>query len=313
MQHPRKHHYLPQFYLRGFSTDQRSLFQIEKATGRHYQSQIKDTAAIRDFHEIDADGIDDPYRLEKSLAERESELADTLRVFLADGTSNKPALAGVIRLLSMLRMRVPAVKQHIERSLSSMIRVSAKILEQSGRLPQPPPGLEDDLRIDNLNISVTNWKCMEFMFGMAEDEDILNIFTRMRATLYRCSSGQLFVTSDQPVALFHPTPGSTNSYGVGPAIKEVEITLPLTSSSLLKLDHEPGQHLETLATPDEVKEFNRRTIIMAQSYIFTREQPQDVAAQIGLLSNIFAGFRFEDLHTNGSLYQVQRCIPASPA
>lgn len=313
MPQPRKHHYLPQFYLRGFSPDQRSIFQIEKAAGHHYGCQIKDAAAIRDFHEIDADGIEDPYAIEKSLAKFEGELADQLRTFITEGISNAPALAEVIGLLSMLRMRVPALKQHIEQSLASTIRATAKALERAGELPKPPPGLEDALRIDNLKISVMNWKCMELMFGMSASSDILNILGRMRATLYRCSSEQFFVTSDQPVALFHPTLRPTDPYGVDPALREVEITLPLTAYALLKLDHEPGPHSEKLATPDEVKELNRRTIIMAQSYVFTGVQPELVTQQVVPLRNIFAGFRFDDLHAGGQLFQVHRFIAVSPA
>ena len=188
MTQPRKHHFLPQFYLRDFSQDQRSIFQIDKSTGKHYSCQIKDTAAIRDFHEIDADGVEDPHSLEKLLAKIESELADQLRAFLKDGVSNTTALHEVIGLLSMLRMRVPAVKEHIEQSLASQVRATAKILEQAGELPKPPPGLEKILKVDNLKICISNWKCLELMFGMANNPECLNIMLQMRATLYRCGS-----------------------------------------------------------------------------------------------------------------------------
>lgn len=312
MPQPRKHHYLPQFYLRGFSSDRRTIFQIEKATGKHYRAQIKDTAAIRDFHEIDNGSAEDSYSLEKSLALYESELSEALQLFLAEGISHSIALSKVIRLLSMLRMRVPAIKQYIDQSLSSNIRAAAKMMESSGKLPKPPSGLEEPLRIDNLEISITNWKCLELMFSLADDSDLLNVFDHMRATLYRCQPNQFFVTSDQPVALYHPTLRSSSPYGVGPALRGVEITLPLTAFSLLKLDHEQGQHREIVASPDEVKELNRRTIIMAQNYIFTKEQPQTVSDQAIQWQHIFAGFRFDDLAVGGQLFQIHRSVPVSP-
>lgn len=187
MTEPRKHHYLPQFYLRGFSEDQRSLFQSENTTGQHYRCQIKDIAAIRDFHEIDADRITDPNAFEKALAEMERTLAEQLRILLSDGVSNSTALGITIELLSQLRMRVPPVKNHIERSMSSNIRAVVEILERAGQLPKAPPGLEDMLRVENLKISIRNWKCLETMFDMAADPDTLNILRRMRATLYRSS------------------------------------------------------------------------------------------------------------------------------
>ena len=312
MVQPRKHHYLPQFYLRGFSHDQRAIFQIEKATGHYYGCQIKDTAAIRDFHEIDSDSTEDPYALEKSLARLEGELAEHLRLFLSDGVLNEAALAEVVGLLSMLRMRVPPVKYHIERSLASTIRATAKAMERAGKLPKPPPGLEDALSIDNLSISIMNWKCLELMFGMATSPDILNILGRMRATLYRVPAGLFFVTSDQPVALYHPTARPSDPYGVGPALRDVEITLPLTSQALLKLDHEPGAHCEKLATADEMKEFNRRTIIMAHNYVFVGEQPDRIAHQVLQFRSVFAGFRFDDVRAGSQFFQLHRFIAVHP-
>jgi len=82
---------------------------------------------------------------------------------------------------------------------------------------------------------------------------------------------------------------------------------------LLKLDHESRQHRESIATPEEVKEFNRRTIITAQNYVFTRDQPETVSQQVAQLQNIFAGFSFDDLPAGDQQYQVQRFIPVSPA
>ena len=42
MTQPRKHHYLSQFYLRGFSVDGRSVYRIEKRGGRAYLSSIRE-------------------------------------------------------------------------------------------------------------------------------------------------------------------------------------------------------------------------------------------------------------------------------
>jgi hypothetical protein len=308
MAQPRKHHYLPQFYLRGFSADERSIYQIEKLTGRHYGCQIKDTAAVRDFHEIDLDGIQDPHILEKSLAQVEAQLAEDLRSFLTEGISNAQALSGVVDLLSQLRMSIPAFKQHIDRSMTSNIRAVAEMLERTGQLPEPPPGHENILRVENLKISVANWKCLEIMFDMAAAPDMLNIFRNMRATLYRCTGNDFFVTCDQPVALLHPTLAANNPYGIGPAMKGVEISLPLSASALLKLDHETGPHSEAVATSVDVKEFNRRTTIMAQSYIFTSDRPEMIAQQSALLRNTFAGFRFEDINPGGQRFQIHRFI-----
>lgn len=310
MSRPRKHHFLPQFYLRGFSEDQNSLYQIRKATGETFGCRIKDMAAIRDFHEIDADDVEDPLALEKELATVEGQMSTFLSELLRDGIGNGRALVETIGFVSLLRMRVPAIKRHIEKSLGETVRTAAEIMERQGKLPPTPPGLEEALRVKNLRITISNWKCMELMFGMASNPDVLNIMCNMQATLFRASGGS-FITSDQPVALYHED--KTSPYGVGPATPGVEITVPLTSAALLRLTHNEAEDQERFATAEEVVEFNRRTIVMAEQYVYAGSNPAEIGAQVVLLKDVFAGFTFDMLRAGRETFQIQRCIPVFPA
>jgi Protein of unknown function (DUF4238) len=309
---PRKHHYLPQFYLRGFSPDGTKITQIEKATGRGYSANIKDTAAIRDFHEIDSDSVDDRFALERKLAEIEGTLASYLREFLRDGFGNEQAYAETLGLLSMLRVRVPAMKTHIESFHREYIRSTGKVLQAAGKIPPPPAGLEEALNFDNLDISVTNWKCLEHMFQMSGDPKLMSILCGMRATLYRPPLGCGFVTSDQPVALFHPTINRSSPIGAGPAMPGVEITLPLTNSHLLMLDHKNGPNSIEIASLPEVAEFNRRTIIMTTSYIFAKYNTSQIASLVEQNKDKSAGHTFDTTQDGESFYQLHRFIPVSP-
>lgn len=306
MSEPRKHHYLPQFYLRGFSPDGKSVFQIEKASCRYYSGNIKNTAAIRDFHEIDGECVEDPNAVEKRLAALEGGLSTDLKNLLNDGISNISALGEVVALLSLLRMRVPVVKEHIHESLASTIKMMAKGMEKAGRLPKSPPGLEETLSVDNLQFTVTNWRCLELMFDMASSSDILSLLGSMRATLYRLEGEESFVTSDQPVSLFHPSITEDHKFGVGPAIKEVEITLPLSSNALLKLDHESGDHKEMLATKEDVIEYNRRTMVSAHKYVFSGFKPDSVIDALTPVKEIFSVFvmKTSKLAENGIKFNV---------
>ena len=47
MNTPRKHHYLPKFYLKEFSSNDRNLMQIDKATGHTAICAVNDLATIR--------------------------------------------------------------------------------------------------------------------------------------------------------------------------------------------------------------------------------------------------------------------------
>lgn len=311
MSEPRKHHFLPQFYLRGFSVDRRGIYQIEKETAKYYGCQIKDTAAIKDFHELDYEGVEDQNALEKALAQIEGEFAQQLAAFLADGPANEQARDYTIQLLSQLRLRVPAVKRHIEASYPSSIRKVAELMERDGKFPAPPPGLEEKLAVKNLKIQVLNWKCMEVMFNLAASEEHLQPLRQMRATVFHAPFEASFATSDQPVSLYHAT-AARSSYGAGPDTPGIEISLPLSSRTLLKLDHERGAHSSRTATTEEVDEFNRRTAAMARDYVFVAAFPEKHLDVVRHERATRAGFVFDDLDHGDGLVQVHRFIPVGP-
>ena len=185
------------------------------------------------------------------------------------------------------------------------------MLERSGRLPPVPPGMEEALSVKNLQIEVSNWKCLEKMFALGSSEKTLDIMYGMRATLFRAPFGDSFVTGDQPVALFHAKKGGT-AEGVGPGTLGVEVSLPLSSRALLLLDHSPGAHSEKTATSNEVAEFNRRTAAMAQRYLFTGENPKRLAATVRADRGSRTGFIYDSIDAGREFFQVQRFIAVEP-
>lgn len=311
MSQPRKQHYLPQFYLRGFSLDGRGIHQLEKATGKHYGCQIKDTAAIKDFHVLDFDGAEDPHALEKHLSNMEGEFARHLATLLTEGVQSELARLNTIQLLSLMRLRVPAFKEHIEASYPSTLRKTAEILERQGELPPVPAGSEEKLRIENIQFSVLNWKTMEIIFKLAANEDLLSVLYGMRCVLYTAPPGMAFITCDQPVSTFHPRAADT-PYGIGPQVPGVELTLPLSSRKLLHLSHSRSAHAEAIARPAQVAEFNRRTVTMAQRYIFAASHPENYVELAASTMGVRTGFVFDDLDHGDGLVQLHRYIAIGP-
>ncbi|MBP1772328.1 MAG: hypothetical protein H6P99_1491 [Holophagaceae bacterium] len=294
MSQPRKHHYLPQFYLRGFSADKIHVFRVEKNSRKWICGNIKNLAAIRDFHIDDGEGSHDPQHIEKALAQLESAHAQDLADLLRDGITNLAALGEVVGLLSMLRMRVPAVKDYVQSSLTSQIKAKFRAMAKAGALPPPPEGFEQLLDPKNLQFEALNWKCLDIMFGMACSKTNISMLAGMRATLLFSPQGHPFITGDQPVSLFLPTNSPGALCGVGPDHPSAVVSLPLSSGKLLILDNRDGPHEERMATPAEVQEFNRRTIVMAKHYLFCQEKPDSLRIPIRRAKGIFAGFIHSD-------------------
>ncbi len=56
---PRKHHYVPQFYLQGFTVDGKGdgqLWVLDQKTGRQWQSTAKSSARQTDLYRVELKG-----------------------------------------------------------------------------------------------------------------------------------------------------------------------------------------------------------------------------------------------------------------
>jgi hypothetical protein len=79
---PRKSHYLPKFYLAGFTRSGEAggdLFVFDRATGREWKSSPANTATEKDFYAVDLGPTEDPDVVEKCLAMVESECSRVVR------------------------------------------------------------------------------------------------------------------------------------------------------------------------------------------------------------------------------------------
>lgn len=308
MSTPRKHHFLPQFYLRGFSVDRRGIYQVRSADGAFHGCAIKDVGALRDFHELDGDDHDDPAAFERALAQVEAQQSSIVQQALCVGGEGDIYHGGLVDFVAVMRMRVPAIKAHVEESLKSEIRARFILMEKHGLLPERPAPLKD-VKLDAFKFTVMNWKCLDLMFRMGASEKNVALLKNMRMTLFRAPFGERFVTSDQPVAVYHPS----ESEGVGTRTPGAEVTLPLSSRALLRLDNVPGEHATTIARSADVAEFNRRTMAMAQSFIYCGESPERVAAAIPPRNGRSPGFHFKSVYDGRGFLQAHTVVAVGPA
>jgi len=320
MSTPRKHHYLPQFYLEGFKIEPQTgkkphIWQIEKSADQvHYSPAIEDTGCIRDYHSLDvADEDPDHKIIEGLLSNLEAEQAELVRTIRRTKRIDASQVEPLSSFISQMRYRVPAFAGHIEKSLRSVVLDTFKIMYHAGEFRTPSPQLRkmfDSKGIDDsLHVSISNWKILSHMFGVGLGSESIGLLAEYNYHFYSAENASFFVTSDNPVALYHPNYDKIRPYGVGLAMKGVEVTLPLMSSDILI---RPGRELKpgaSVASVEEVEEFNRRTIVMSERYVFANVVSTELRRRIGELKDVRAGFAFDNLfHGDGSVH-VSRFIP----
>jgi hypothetical protein len=308
----RKHHYLPQFYLRGFSDNGTHLYQIEKRTGKSFGTSISDTAAIRDFHKLDFDGCPDPEALEKFVSKVEALIAPSLARVLADEKLTPHTRDGMDCLVSMQMARVPATRDMVEESVRESVKSVGMLIEENRGLPPKPPGIEKALSLENLKINVSNWYVLQHMYALAFDKDMLQVIRRCQAELILAPATKQFITGDQPVAQFNPDarPEESDARG-GLADPDTVTTLPLSSKLALVLSNgrPTGQNVRE-ATLAEVDEINRRTIIMSNDWLFARSIDNSICKLLLRYGHCTAGAEVGVTRTpDGVSHHVLRTVP----
>lgn len=315
---PRKHHYLPQFYLEGFKIlpqkgKKPHIWQIEKiGEQKHYNSAITDTGCIHNCHSLDYEQEPDHKSIESFLSTIEAKQAELVQLIIDSKDMKHFQIAELAAFISLMRYRIPAFASYVETSHKKIVLDSFKIMYQAGKFPSPPKEIQqmfESKGIDGtLNIKISNWKIVEKILEIGLSSESISMLSQLNYQIYSTMEPDIFITSDNPVALFHPNYEDLKPYGVGLAIKGVELTFPLNSNTLVVAGHhlKPGYYF---ANHNQVNEFNRRTIIMAENYIFSNKIGTELKNYINDLKDYFAGFTFDNLYYGKGSVFVSRFIP----
>jgi len=316
MDEPKKHHFLPQFYLKGFQTlperktPQIVVYEKHSELCNSYISSIKDTGCQRDYHSLDYEEEEkDRKTVEGLLSDLEtlhSELIKSIIQKRAISSEDKLELAF---FLNLMRCRVPSIKNYIEKIHKDVVEITTNNLLKRGLLPEPPKVVQNliDKGESWYSVEIYNWKLIQGMLEMASSKEIINLIFQMNFSLIKAFNDNWFITSDSPVSFYFPD--YKGPYGAGGiAFKPTEMFIPLNKEYGLLCswkDYPPFKE----ATVEEIYELNRRTLIMAENNIYSCVKNQQINEMIQKYKHIRAGIQVDKLEYDKGGYSISRTIP----
>lgn len=152
-----KHHYIPQFYLAGFSadgTEKGELWVTDQREARQWQTSPEKAAKETDFYKVELKDNGDPNSLEKGLSEIEGLLAPVLR----DIINNQSLPKGynweyLLNLIAIMAIRVPSFRSFSKRiAESSGIEFCRQIGREMVATPEAWKKVEEELKSDGNDI-----------------------------------------------------------------------------------------------------------------------------------------------------------------
>ena len=283
---PRKHHFVPVFYLAGFTLKGRDgrIFVHDRTQKKQWPSTPSGAGYTKDFYAIEGMANLGPDAVEVRLARMESKCSDALRrIIEAQAIPADADFGELMTFVAMMAARGPRFRAVVA---DFMDQVSKKELRAALATPELYEQFKATLRAARPDLSAAEQQVLDDYEGLKAfaDGDRYNVGTDRTGLVQSFLHGFInlmpelakrqwaiwspaegapdFVCSDSPVCLTW----NDDNYGVWPpgfALRHTTVSIPLNRRLMLVGTFEPLDEKRFL-TRDEVAIMNFRTLLYAK-------------------------------------------------
>ncbi|WP_426390347.1 DUF4238 domain-containing protein [Variovorax sp. R-27] len=202
MQQTKRHHYVPKAYLKAFCDPQGKLRVYRKDCPAEPLYQVPDATQFRKYYYSQPipEGGQDNNALEAVFSEIESHWPETVAKLHQRGDVND-RLENIFQFMALQRVRVPASRDAAEAMLAQTVKDTMKVMLANGKLPPPPPGLEN--LPDLVQVSIDPHQSIHSMVAMMQGMG--QLFSMVGFAAVHNETERPFLTSDNPVLWFDPS------------------------------------------------------------------------------------------------------------
>lgn len=286
---PKRQHYLPRFYLDGFTTDGLvAVYDREKNEVR--KQQPKDTAVIGHFYTMEDAAGRRRFEIEALLSEYESKASPVIKKLAAKGNITADERSDLAIFMALGAMRTPDIVQSLQLMNSDMTLEMAKRIyadvdrvEADLRLNPAYAGKSDEevrveaeamvnlVQTDGLSVT-TNEK---WAVGMAIKMSLAVAPTfagRDWVIVHRDNDRKSFVTTDAPVVLTTTEPRESSIYGIGFGNADALVAFPLTQSCVLMMLGSEGDFRHIEVSADKMRKANLAMAEKCKRFVIGRDE-----------------------------------------
>jgi len=284
MSRKKRHHYLPKFYLKGFTNPllrKQIIYIYEKGNPIIRKSSPVNAAVIKGYYSLDSDKSNiDSETIEKTISLIETTSVPIIKKIniKKDLTHEEKELFSIF--LSCMFTRVPTFRNWTEKVTAIALKTWLKfiasnektlsrfinqlIIEKNINFDYSIEKLQNFLLDDNkYEICVSPQLSLDFLLlGLK----LAPIFSKMNWAFLEATENYKFLTSDNPVYYIDPTVSSHKNVGL--LNKNVIVFFPISKELILYASWKNFSGYKR-STNKEIKGINKNTIIFANRFIFS--------------------------------------------
>jgi hypothetical protein len=287
---PRHHHYIPEFYLKGFTSSGSKddyLWVLDLEEKKLWKAKPENVAHQRDFYRAELPDVD-PDTLEKALGKIESEAATVVKTIIDKRTLPEGEdFIILINLVALMAARVPRFRSIFSEPLEKIHKFMLKMvvatperwkatierMKRDGRMSEDEETSYENMKrfveSDNYEIVIDqNWHLKTLIDSV--DIIIPLLLERKWSLIIVEDEANEFICSDSPVALSWTKPMPAFS-GPGFGMENTELTMPLNKHIALVARFE-GEPQDLMAPKETIAKLNSRTGMHAQRFIYSGRQ-----------------------------------------
>lgn len=310
MSKPKKHHFISQFYLAGFTSDntkEGQIFCFDLVKKERRRTKVKEVGFEKYFNRIEAIGLEEDF-LEKEISKFESKAAELFRKIVdekclpkSEGDKNI-----LFEFISSLAVRNPSLRKSFDEYKKNLLLTMVQFyLSDENTWNNYRKKAEDDgvQGISNLSYSEakklfidTKWEMIshnnDFVkIELPSIERVANLLNHRKWTLFDASfCSNTFITSDRPVKLFW-NDSQLNFVGPGFGMKSSGLYFPLSKHLFLMGSYEKS-YPNIIATDEMVANLNSLQFYYTTRYLFSSNEtfffngPEDLVISSDTMLNI---------------------------
>lgn len=282
MLEPKKHHYIPQFLLRRFSADGKTILQAKKSLNPRFISvAVRDAAAQNHYHTIPFPGaLETQGEIEKKLSEEETHQAEAVREVLS-GTKIEGALKRrVMDFAAFMMVRPPKVQEAMKAMIDTMHQAALR-----DKNSKEYTLMKDDMGVIPEEFNAPMWEIQRVLYKLVATE-FFGGFGDWDIQVLQSAEGN-FILADCPLTIYYPAVEIGNS-GITKPQTHV-LNLPLSAEYALEIYKDTPPRENCRLNVEEVAEINRRSVIMAGRFLYAPQETESLLKMIHENANHFAG------------------------
>ena len=285
---PKRQHFLPEFYLDGFTKDG-MIAVFDRELNEIRVQQPVNTCVIGHFYTMkDASGRK-RFELEQLLSEYETKASFVIKKLAATEVINADERANLAIFVALAAFRTPDIVDSLKACNSNLIRDMSKqmfadVEEVKTRMRGKPdaPSAEDELDAEAHELveymqngqykvkTSHTWAvgmAMEMAFNIAPI-----LAGRDWAVVHRDNEKKSFVTTDAPVLLTTVAPRGNSFWGIGFGNTDALVLFPLTESCILAMYGSDGGLKHQTAGVEQIRRTNLAIADHCQRFVVGREE-----------------------------------------